>query len=300
MTLKEPRVGLLLGVRPPETLVALCRQLAAWVPIGDGRDGGTYDLLIWRPGDPAGPGAVPYLLFADDRSIVDAHGKKARLVLATRLDVITYARKAGYPARGVPRHSDPATEAVPVAPFVRSRIRASRGLSEVVVAERDDGWLWEGTSVAGADDLVDTMLGLASVVVTAIPVDAIRALAWGAPLVTSPQTARLLGARNRIECVVAPDGESRRRLAVEVAQDIRLAARIGWRGRLLYERRHSLRKCSEDVLAAIGMQGKWGPSSLTSLLGELGTRPSAYLVRRVADCVDPIVRPFSDWTGEPA
>ena len=39
MMAADPRLGLLLGVTPPEELVMLCRELAHWVPVGDGRDG---------------------------------------------------------------------------------------------------------------------------------------------------------------------------------------------------------------------------------------------------------------------
>jgi hypothetical protein len=296
MTLNEPRMGLLLGVRPPHPLVALCRELARWISIGDARDGQRYDVILWRPGDPAGPNAHPYIMFAEDEHAVDKYGRDARLVIATRPELVGRALQAGYHARMVPAQSYGGMNAVPVAPFVRARIRAARGLNEHAVAEHADHWLWQGQLIADIDELLDTMVGLASVVITVVPAYAVRALAWAAPLVTSPDTARLIGATDLIDCVVAADQQSRRERASKIAGDTRLAARISWHSRMLYERRHSLRACSEAVLGVIGMRGTWRPSSLTSLLGELGTRPSAHVVRRVEAFVDPVVRPLPEWT----
>jgi hypothetical protein len=295
MTLDEPRMGLLLGVRPPDPLVALCRELAKWIPIGDGRDGGTYDVILWRPADPAGPEAHPYVLYAEDNEAIDAYSRNARLVLVARSDLFDHALQAARRTRFVPGHPDGAETAVPVAPFVRARVRASRGLDEHAIAEHGDGWMWQGRPVDNADELLDTMLGLASVVVTVWPSDAIRALAWGAPLVTSPETARLIGAKDGIQCLVVADQRSRRERAAEVVSNIRLAARLSWHGRMLYEQQHSLRACCEAVLSAVDMRGTWSPSSLTTLLGELGTPPSAHIVDRVKTLVGPVVRPLPLW-----
>jgi hypothetical protein len=286
-------------VRPPAALVALCRELAKWVPIGDGRDGGSYDVILWRPADPAGPEAHPYLLFAEDQHAIDAYGTNARLVLAPRTDLVDHALQAGHRARIVPSYPDGAETAVPVAPFVRARIRAARGLDERAIAEHGEGWTWQSQAVDNVDELLDTVLGLASAVVSGLPSDAIRALAWGAPLVTSPETARLIGATDGIQCVVASDQHSRRERAAEVASNARLAARMSWHGRMLYEQQHSLQACCEAVLSAVGMRGTWGPSSLTTLLGELGTRPSAHIMDRVKTLVGPVVQPlpYGGWTS---
>ena len=76
MMAADPRLGLLLGVQQPEELVMLCRELAHWVPVGDGRDG-DYDVFLWRTSDPTYPSGRPHILWAEDRRAVEAHGNRA-------------------------------------------------------------------------------------------------------------------------------------------------------------------------------------------------------------------------------
>jgi hypothetical protein len=123
----DPRLGLLLGISPPEELTTLCFELAHWVPVGDGHDG-DYDVFLWRPGDPSHPGSRPHVLWADDRLAVEVHGGGALLVVTSDTDVAAFAADCGRPVRQVPQLLDTGRAARPTAPFVRTRLRSARGL----------------------------------------------------------------------------------------------------------------------------------------------------------------------------
>lgn len=284
----DPRLGLLLGVTPPEQLVMLCRELAHWVPVGDGRDG-DYDVFLWRTSDPTYPGGRPHILWAEDRRAVEAHGNRALLVVTSEPAVEQFATDSGVAVRLVPRLVDTGREARPIAPFVRARIRAARGLPEHAIAANRDGWTWSGERVENG--LADTAVAVAAAVTVIEPTEAVRALAWQAPIVTSPACAELVGMVDDVHCVVGATPAKRATAADWLAGDERTASRLSWRGRLLYERRHSWQASTEDVLGVIGVLGTWSPSRVMVRLGELGTPPTAPLVRRVTAAMAPIVQP---------
>jgi hypothetical protein len=291
----DPRLGLFLGVNPPEELGTLCRELAHWVAVGDGRDG-EYDVFLWRPADPSHPGSHPFVLWADDRRAVTSHGERALLILTADPDVAEFAVGKQLPTRQVPKVRDTGRQALPVAPFVRSRIRVARGLPERILVDHRQTWTWAGHPVDG--DLADTVVALASAVTVTDPSEAVRALAWQTPVVTSPPCAELLALNHDEQCLVAPSAAERLEAASQLANDQRMATRLSWKGRLLYESRHSWQICTEEVLGSIGVLGTWSPSSLMVRLGELGTPPSASVVRRVAAAVAPVVNPSLVPVGE--
>lgn len=173
--------------------------------------------------------------------------------------------------------------AVAVAPFVRRRIRTVRGLAADGVAAYEDGtWCWGGPDHRVADELVDTLCGLAAAVVATTPATAVRALAWGAPLVTDPATAGSIAATADHDCLVSSHRGGRAAAAREMASDDRTAARLGWRGRLLFESRHDLVAVADRVLDRLGLPPPAVAGDLGAALAALGTPMDALVRDRVA------------------
>jgi hypothetical protein len=271
-------VGMALGAQPPEGLLALCRELgrrAAMVDAGDlpGRRGP----LLHRVADPTDAAGEPLVAWVDGPADVDEHARAlagASLVLGDDEAALAAARERGLVARLVPA-TEPHPGAVPVAPFVRARVRAARGVpGPATLVERDGAW-----HLAGRGPLppaaVESALGLASAAVVDAPDAVLAALAWGCPTVTGSGTAAAVGAVDDRDCVVVEahvlaDADSAHATAARVGLGAG-AARLGWHGRLLYERRHSLRRAADDVLLALGAAGRWAPSRVERELEQLDT-----------------------------
>lgn len=151
---------------------------------------------------------------------------------------------------------------------------------------------WPGRQTPLAGELVDTALAAATVVVATSPALVVRALAWGAPTVTTPAAARALGALPGREVLVADTDAQRRELAAELAADDGRAATLGWAGRLLVERRFDLPLVAAQLAGRLGLTRTSGPLALPrTRLAELGTPPAARIRSRLAAAVEPLSPP---------
>lgn len=118
------------------------------------------------------------------------------------------------------------TNAVPIAPFTRARIRRARGLAEFpILRVSGDLWMWD-ERVIGVD-AADTACALAAAVVVDSVDAAAHAAAWAAPVVAPPEVAAVLA----IPLLAAnPDA------ALEVLHDEATAARHSLACRAMFER----------------------------------------------------------------
>ena len=183
-----------------------------------------------------------------------------------------------YPVEALPAAR---LDASPVAPFVRRRVRVARHLDPVgVAAFEDGGWAWGALARPVADHLADTLCASAAAVVATTPATAVRALAWGAPLVTDPATADAVGILHDVHCVVATGRGGRAGAAREVAADDRLAARISWRGRQHFERWHDLGRIADRVADRLGLPADSGTTELDRALAALGTPRHSFVRTR--------------------
>jgi hypothetical protein len=131
------------------------------------------------------------------------------------------------------------------------------------------------------DLAADFACGIASVVVALDPGSALRAMAWGSPLVTTPSTAAVLRLDNGVHALIADSGDARAVEAGQVARDMYLAARLSAEARRLFERRNSVRFSAMDLLLQLGLVGTSDPRIRTQRrLDALGTPPDAASRRR--------------------
>jgi hypothetical protein len=174
-----------------------------------------------------------------------------------------------------------------VSPFVRRRLRRARGLPEAAVLEQaGDGWRWPGLAEPLADDLVPTAMACASAVAVTEPARLLEAMAWGAPTVSDPASARRVGAVAGTHVLVGADADERRRLATELAADQALASRLSWAGRRLVEWRHDAGRAAMRLVELLGLrptlpEGAFAPARLQ--LGLLGTPSDANITSRFAE-----------------
>lgn len=134
----------------------------------------------------------------------------------------------------------------PVTPFVRARWRRRWGLPERLVWAPDD--LVEPPSA----EVNRTAFALASAV-AATGRTVVEALAWGAPVATDPATAGAIGATDGQEVVVA-ESAALVRAAAHLADDHRLAARLGRAGRRLVEQRHDIARPAGVLASRLGLR----------------------------------------------
>jgi hypothetical protein len=169
---------------------------------------------------------------------------------------------------------------------VRARIRAARGLPEVLIVA-GDGTQWEIASTGqrlGPDIARTAMTCASAAVVTGGPA-LLAAMAWGTPCVTDTATARAIGARPGLHVLVGDDDGERRRGAESVAGDGVLAARLSWQGRRLVETHHSPDCAAAALVRRLGLFAGRAQRSSTPFSGrfrELGTPPDAVVVAHAA------------------
>lgn len=256
-------VGMALGAQPPDTLMALCREAGRRTPLVDAGDlpGGRGPLLL-RLGDATRAVGDPVVAWVDHLDALDRNRDTlhdASLVIGDDAAVLDAARVRGFAVRSVPS-GEPWPDAVPVAPFVRTRLRAARGLAEpATLVCRGGRWDLSGPDTV-PDDAVEPALALASAIVVDTPHALLGALAWGCPAVTDAGTAAAVGAEPGRDCLV--EAGAGHAAAAALARDDVLAARLSWHGRRRYELDHSLRYAADDVLRALGVPGRWAPSRL--------------------------------------
>lgn len=298
-------LGVRLGLAPPESLLDLCRELASRVAVIDAGEAGTAAEL--RRGvmarTPFGArSARRWVLWADTPADLDhdVH-RRARLVLTPDGATHDEAGRRGLPVRRAPASVADLDHAVPVAPFVRSRVRRARGLPDVALARhKAPSWRWGPHDVPVPDDLADTALAAASAVVVDDDATLLRALAWGAPVVAPAAAAAAVDAVHDRHVLVADSPVEAEAAARQLAEDQRTAARLGWAGRGLVEERHSLVAAADAVLLSLRLAGRAAPSALERRWEEMDSRRATSAWARVNDLVGTVTRPFSPAPGEEA
>jgi hypothetical protein len=245
--------------------------------------------VVWGAYSGALPDRPTAMWVESPAELTSPLAEHATVLVSDRLDVV---RAAG--ANGVLFGTAPVEDAVPVSPWVRSRVRKARGLPELLLVRISslERLRYIDVPVAGAvgrvpvaelsEGAVPSALAAASAVIATEPAILSSALAWGAPTVTDRPTALMAGARDGIETVVAPGRADQLAAARELAIDGNRAAAIGWAGRLLAER-HDPAVGARDVLRRlIGPRDTDARTTLHGVLDELGTPPRASIRMRVA------------------
>lgn len=290
---------LLSGDRRPPGLVGFVAALSRWCrPIGgdgpaDDPDRRVGAVLATTPHctvPPVPPGTRLAVWVIDRAELAAPLTGRADVVLTHRAELAGVAgpvggadadRRVVIAPTGVP-----VPEARPVSPYVRSRVRLARGLAaRVIVVERDNCWFWARTGPIDAW-LVPTALATATVADVASETGLRAALAWAAPTVTDPESARALGAVPDVEVLIGTDPDERARQARLLADDPHLAARLSWAGRLRYEAGSDPGRAAARVAGWLFADAPTEPlRRVDSRLEELGTPRTARIRSRLAEAV---------------
>jgi hypothetical protein len=227
---------------------------------------------------------VPYALWAPDVTALELPlAELARVVVSPDAAVLAAVGARGlYPAVG---RLDPAARPLP--PFVRSRLRAARGLPRRPLLEYGDrGWIWAGRPGLPVGAVPGALACAAAVI--APETHLMAALSWNAPCVTDEASAAAVGATPGLHVEVAASPDEARSLARELIEDDRRATRLAWAGRRLAEQRLSLQHAALDFARRLGLPRSTPDDPLASLrmaMTELGTPPDARIADRAADFV---------------
>ncbi len=173
----------------------------------------------------------------------------------------------------------------PLLPFTRAGLRTLRGLPDRLVGEaRADGVSWGAPGEPAAEAPLGTWPTLAALssAVIATGDELWTALAWAAPAVTDPATARRLALVPGEDVLVGDDPAARRRLAAELAADDVRAARLARKGRQAALSRRPAAVAAE-LCRRLGLDPTARPSvsGLSWAMDALGT-PRDSLVRHRA------------------
>lgn len=270
-------VGLLVGLRPPRRLTWLIAALGARHVVVAGDPAG-IDAVIWHR-DESGSGrhapTLAWITGPDDEVPDDT--------VAVACDTLAAAERPG--AIVVPDTTGDglAGNARPVAAFTRSLIRKANRLPGPAVAVIGPQALtWDGQVVA--DHYRESVLGSCAAAV-ATGDDLVRALAWGTPTVTDPESAAEHGVQDGVHVVVGADPDERVRLAGELASDDLRGARLAQAARAVFEARMSASRAVLAVETALGLTH--GPDGWESTLRSLGAWPDSTITTRMSTFMAP-------------
>lgn len=282
-----PVVGVLVGAEPPALLRTFVEAVATQVRIA-GPPVAADAYVVYRyaeyPATVTAPAAVwvdsadeatdAAVLLTDSTALADQLGPTAVLVADTGMH-----------------------DARPVSPWVRGRLRAARGLASELIVRLDRGGCvryapLDGTVdgdrtpiVAVPPEQVPTAVAVASALIAVTPEDVRLGLAWGAPIVTDPEVAALVGVRDGAQVRVAVGRVEQLRAARALAADLETAAALGWRGRLFQEQRdlrYIVRTVLDRLLAGVGGVEGDPERRVVDALDHLGTPASAAIRDRAA------------------
>lgn len=277
----EPRLAVHVGRQVPDLLLQVLTAASPWcapVAVSDheppphGVVAHLYSSEV-LPGRPAAPFAVWRL--SDDTAPAEAAAVLSAAGDAAPGDLVVSPMPTPDGAR-------------PVLPFTRGRYRQLRGLPDRMLAvAEDDGPTWAEAGHplrAAPPDSWPTLAALASAVV-ATGDHLWSALAWGAPVVTDPVSARHWGLTADATVLVAGGPFERRALAEDLSTDQTRAAvlaRNGW---------VATQQCTPDRIAErlcqeLGLTQRHdlvAPAGMTAALDRLSTPRSAFIRRRARD-----------------
>lgn len=292
----RPIVGLLgSGDVPPglrRTLLDWSRTVELAGVRTDPQDSGADAFVVWGPYDGPVPDTAIAVWVDSAATLQSDAARRADVLMSDRVDLVEAAGD-----RGVLLGAWPVGSAAPVSPWVRSRIRAARGLPSLLLVRvgADERLRYTDVPTAGTLtsvpavelplDAVPSALACASAAVVT-GADLLRsALAWGTPTVTDPGTAVEVGARDGAETVVVAGRADQLEAARDLGDDLRRAARIGWAGRRLVERSDPAIGASDALRRLLPPRDTDARSTLDSLLDELGTPATAAIRTRAEKMV---------------
>jgi hypothetical protein len=227
-------------------------------------------LALWWAGPAPGPPAPLGALGVDS----------ARVVLTA--DPATM-RAAGTRALRIPADG-PGRDARYMPPMVRARLRRARGLPANPVLDcGPTGWRWPARPGPLPESLHATALACAAVAVVSDAPTLTLALSWGTPAVATADVARELEATAGVHLLDGDTPRERQGNARLLAEDPRLAARLSWAGRLLWEERHDVERAACTLAATLLPAG---PRGHQLRLAELGTPAGAHVRSRIAAAVE--------------
>lgn len=211
---------------------------------------------------------VPFAVVVRDQADLD-HAVTAAATAVVVVGDAALVDAAGERAVVLSAHPVRASEALPVPPFMRDRLRAGTGLPDPFVVH-----IGRPTSAPMTESTIPTALRLATVADVCGPWTT-TAMALGTPVVTDEATAALLGIVDGDHALVARAGDARVRAETLAADPVQCAA-LGRAGRRLVEERHDPDRTARELLTRLGIAG---PSAiptavdvrLADRLGELGT-----------------------------
>lgn len=286
-----PTLGILVAGEPAEALrgllVACARRVRLADAMVDGRAAGDAFLVSGDPVDVTLDAPVAVWI-ADEADVARPLAQHATVLIT---DSAELAEVAG--ARGVLVGNRAVGHAVPVSPWVRSRVRAARGLPDVLVVRLSAEERLRYVGVAAADlervqtvelphEALPSACAAASAVIATEPHALYSALSWAAPTVTDPLTAAALGVRDGVETVVAAGRESQLAAARDLAGDVRRAGAMGWAGRLFAERRDPEFAARAVLGRLFGKVDTDARTILRDTLDELNTPTDAAIRSRAA------------------
>lgn len=230
------------------------------------------------------PDDLPVCLWIEDPSdAADAiQDSRVRAVASASEDDIAAAGPLGVL---LPRQPVVFEGARAVPPFVRARLRSARGLPQLATATVGVGEhpiTWCGSPIG--PELLDTALASAGAVAVRGPT-LVRALAWGAPCVTDPESAAHVGAAD--VAVVSRRGDLEQEAQV-LAEDLPRAAALSRTGRSHYEQRFDPATAARALAAALGLVPT-GTHRVAALLDELGARPDDDIAHRLHELLRPLL-----------
>lgn len=284
-----PLLGLALTRRPPAAALPLLVALHEWcLPATLDPAAGTFSaVLATMEGLHLAPPGVTVALWAQSADLGTEPFRSATVIVSDEPAVVAAAGDKGL-AAPTGRYLG---HRRPMSPFVRDRLRLERGQpADAILEWHPDGWAYgpPGRLLPIADELAETALGTAAAVVVTDPEWLIRALAWGAPVVTSTAVAGTLALQVPRQVLVADTVDERSAAAAALAADSLEAARLSWQG---YRHAESL-DAERAALTLVDRLRLW-PSTpplpapplptVEIALRLLGTPPDAHVRSRLAD-----------------
>lgn len=258
----QPTLGLALTPPTDPALLDLLVHMRRWCAVRQADSSDPVDAWMVTEGvDPALVSAGPLVLVWTRNPASAAPRWSGRGIL-----VGPASSMAGWGGLSIPDTGVDATDAEFMAPVVRQRWRRRLALPPHTVIHLGD----EG--VAGLPARLEVTALATAAVVVASGDAVLRAMAWGAPTVTDPETAARLDLGGSVRVAATGEGEH---VARALCNDEHAMALLAWRGRQRVEERHDLVGAAYRVAEAARIVPVADPTGgVLSLLTELWASPA--------------------------